>query len=45
MVVGTINSFTSPNFIERCGSEAGSNLSLWVDLRYHESVHWKLYLI
>lgn len=22
MVVGTINSFTSPNFIERCGSEA-----------------------
>lgn len=45
MVVGTINAFTSPDFIEHCGSEAGSNLSLWVDFRYHESVHWKLYLI
>lgn len=45
VVIGTINSFTSPDFIEHCSSEAGPNLSLWVDFRYHQSVHWKLYLI
>ena len=45
IVVGTINSFTSPGFIEHCNRKVGTNLSLWVDFRYHESVHWKLYLI
>lgn len=45
LLVGTINSFTSPDFIEHCSNAAGANLALWVDFRYQLSVHWKLYLI
>lgn len=45
LIVGTINSFTAPDFIEHCASEADTNLALWVDFRYQQSVHWKLYLI
>ncbi|KAF1051197.1 MAG: hypothetical protein GAK43_02512 [Stenotrophomonas maltophilia] len=45
IVVGTINSFTSPDFIEYCIGEASDALSLSVDFRYQRSVHWKLYLI
>lgn len=45
IVVGTINSFTSPDFIEHCTSEAGDDLSFAVDFRNQKSIHWKLYLI
>lgn len=45
IVVGTINSFTSPDFIEYCIGEGGDDLALSVDFRYQQSIHWKLYLI
>lgn len=45
IVAGTINSFTSPDFIEYCIGESGADLALWVDFRYQKSIHWKLYLI
>ena len=45
IVVGTINSFTSPDFIDFCVNEADEGLSLSVDFRYQGSVNWKLYLI
>ncbi|WP_435609664.1 phospholipase D family protein [Pseudomonas knackmussii] len=45
IVVGTINSFTSPDFIEFCIAEGGADLTLHVDFRYQKSIHWKLYLV
>ena len=43
LIVGTINSFSSPNFFKHCvGKE---NLDFYVDFAYHNSTHWKLYLI
>ncbi|MCY1490107.1 hypothetical protein D9M68_238530 [compost metagenome] len=45
IVVGTINSLTSPDFIEHCVNEANPALALSVDFRYQASVNWKLYLI
>lgn len=43
VILGTINAFTSPNFID----EANILLKrqLWVDFRGNASIHWKLYLI
>ncbi len=43
VIVGTINAFTSPKFID----EARKLLRrrLWVDFRGNTSIHWKLYLI
>ncbi len=43
VIVGTINAFTSPPFID----EARKLLRrrLWVDFRGNTSIHWKLYLI
>jgi len=45
IVVGTINAFTSPSFIEHCASHDDKNLSIHVDFRYESSFHWKLYLV
>lgn len=43
VIVGTINAFTSPTFID----EARKLLKqqLWVDFRGNASIHWKLYLV
>ncbi|MCQ4256495.1 phospholipase D family protein [Stutzerimonas stutzeri] len=43
VIVGTINSFTSPTFID----DARTLLKrrLWVDFRGNASIHWKLYLV
>lgn len=45
LLVGTINSFSSPDFFEYCKNIENDNFSLSVDFRYQNSVHWKLYLI
>ena len=45
LIVGTINSFSSPRFFDHCLSINDRNLSLFVDFRYQNSTHWKLYLI
>ena len=47
VIVGTINSFTSPKFIGKCKEIAkdNKNIKFSVDFRYESSVHWKLYLI
>lgn len=45
LLVGTINAFTSPNFIEYCANNDSENLTSFVDFRYQSSTHWKLYLI
>lgn len=45
LLVGTINAFTAPNFIDYCAKEASGRLSAFVDFRYQDSIHWKLYLI
>ena len=45
LLIGTINSFSSPDFFEYCTNISNDNLSLHVDFRYQNSIHWKLYLI
>jgi len=45
IIVGTINSFTSPDFISYCSKIAEKQLSFFVDFRYESSIHWKLYLV
>lgn len=45
IIVGTINSFTSPGFIDHCSNIKNKSLSMFVDFRYQNSIHWKLYLI
>ncbi|WP_342245117.1 phospholipase D family protein [Pseudomonas sp. OTU5201] len=45
IIVGSINSLTSPDFIEHCLNESNPDLALSVDFRYQASVNWKLYLI
>ncbi|MFR0690513.1 phospholipase D family protein [Enterobacterales bacterium AE_CKDN230030158-1A_HGKHYDSX7] len=45
LLVGTINSFTSPDFIDFCVRDAGADVTLHVDFRAQNSVHWKLILI
>ena len=45
LLVGTINAFTSPKFIEYCAKHDSKNLKAFVDFGYQESIHWKLYLI
>ena len=45
LVVGTINAFSSPEFIKHCASITNNNLSIFIDFRYQNSTHWKLYLI
>jgi hypothetical protein len=43
IIVGTINSFTSPTFIK--DAAAILKTTLWVDFRGEQSIHWKIYLI
>lgn len=43
VIVGTINAFTSPTFID--DARELLNRRLWVDFRGHTSIHWKLYLV
>lgn len=45
LLIGTINSFSSPNFFDHCKNIQNDNLSLFVDFGYQNSIHWKLYLI
>ncbi len=45
LLVGTINSFSSPGFFDHCKKIEDDNFSLLVDFGYQYSVHWKLYLI
>lgn len=45
LLVGTINAFTSPKFIEYCAKHDSENLTALVDFGYQSSIHWKLYLI
>ena len=43
VIVGTINAFTDPQFIDDVASILPKGL--WVDFRGHKSIHWKLYLV
>src|SRR3546814_16226942 len=43
LIVGTINAFTDPNFIEDAARTLPKGLR--VDFRVKRSLHWKLYLI
>ncbi|WPD21647.1 MAG: phospholipase D-like domain-containing protein [Candidatus Electrothrix scaldis] len=45
IIIGTINSFSSPKLIEYCQNNADEQLMTYVDFRYESSVHWKLYLV
>ncbi|WP_276784831.1 phospholipase D family protein [Thalassolituus oleivorans] len=45
LMIGTINSFSSPEFIQDCIDKKSPNLTTYVDFRYESSVHWKVYLI
>ncbi len=45
ILVGSINSLTSPDFIEHCLNENNPALALAVDFRSHASINWKLILI
>jgi hypothetical protein len=45
IIIGTINSFSSPKLIKFCKSQDAKNIKTYVDFRYHNSIHWKLYLI
>ncbi|NKC20353.1 NgoFVII family restriction endonuclease [Pseudoalteromonas sp. S4498] len=45
LIIGTINSFSSPKYIENLIESKTENLSLYMDFRYGMSTHWKLYLI
>ncbi|MEJ2046243.1 MAG: phospholipase D family protein [Reinekea sp.] len=45
LLIGTINSFSSPYFFDHCKNIEDDNFSLHVDFGYHKSIHWKLYLI
>lgn len=43
VIVGTINAFTSPTFID--DARTLLRRRLWVDFRGNTSIHWKLYLV
>lgn len=45
IIIGTINSFSSPKFIEFCQAQTTKHIKTYVDFRYHNSIHWKIYLI
>lgn len=45
LLVGTINSFSSPDFFGYCKSIESEHFSMFVDFGYQHSIHWKLYLI
>lgn len=43
VIVGTINAFTSPTFID--DARTLLHRRFWVDFRGNNSIHWKLYLV
>ena len=45
LLIGTINAFSSPKLIEYCRAHSTTRFRTYVDFRYHNSVHWKLYLV
>jgi hypothetical protein len=45
LLIGTINSFSSPNFFDYCKEISTDRFSMSVDFRYQNSIHWKLYLV
>lgn len=45
LIIGTINSFSSPDFFDHCMNIVGKDFSLRVDFGYQNSTHWKLYLV
>ncbi len=45
LLIGTINSFSSPEFFEHCKKIADDRFSMSIDFRYQNSIHWKLYLV
>lgn len=45
IIIGTINSFSSPKLIEYCQNHQEEKFRTYVDFRYESSVHWKLYLV
>lgn len=45
LLIGTINSFSSPDFFEHCKKIADDRFSMSIDFRYQNSIHWKLYLV
>lgn len=47
LTVGTINCFSDPVFFKACHEIAHNNpkLTLAIDFRYDNSIHWKIYLI
>ncbi|MBD9612486.1 phospholipase D family protein [Pseudomonas sp. PDM02] len=45
LIIGTINSFSSPDFIEHCRDIKNNKLNFSVDFGYQASTHWKVYLI
>lgn len=45
LIIGTINSFSSPFFIDFCSGVDDEGFKFYVDFGYQNSTHWKLYLI
>ncbi|MCO6506541.1 MAG: hypothetical protein J6570_05455 [Snodgrassella sp.] len=45
--MGTINAFSSIDLIDFCIEEAeeNNNFKFYIDFRYDDSIHWKLYMI
>lgn len=45
LLAGTINAFTSPDFIRFCRDNFQEAFKTYIDFGYELSTHWKLYLI
>ena len=45
LVVGTINSYSSPLFMRHCAKKKLKEFDFSVDFRAEKSTHWKLYLV
>lgn len=45
LIVGTMNYFTEPEFIQAVRDQPRGREGFWVDFRGSASIHWKLYLI
>lgn len=45
LIIGTINAFSSPKLIDFCSKFDNGNISTFVDFRYQNSIHWKLYFV
>lgn len=45
LIVGTINAFTPPKFIDWCVKNTSRQFVSFVDFRHQSSIHWKLYAV